>query len=545
MRTRLAVVIGLTLLITILVCSWLVRGEAKFFINTNRLGDATGFASASLKQNLEFAFVAFESPGESDTTPVDAVDDSYTVHISGRISDVARNDLGPNGPGFDSYRVVTLPTHGTLNPVNNSAPLYTHEKGFTGIDSFIYDICEGGDCDTATVTITVVNLPPVAVDDRYEVTAPYGRIGPFANNDDDTDDSAFETFRIVNLPSHGRLEPETSSAPLYYPDEGYTGPDSLIYEVCDVFNACSTATVYINDDYKNCGSVGCNQRIGKPINVTNGNTYLQQTDFQLPGVGQAIEITRTYNSSSLRVGLFGLAWSSAYDEALTQFSNTNLRLFQPDGRAVDFILVAGTSNTYQPVQGDFRGQILRTGSGYTLTLKNGEVHTFGAYGKLLTVNDRNNNQTSLDYDANGNLAGITDPFGRVLSVTSNAAGRVVSIADALGTIATYRYDPQDELASVTYGDDSRFDFAYDANNLLTNVTDALGNILEAHTYDSNRRGLTSEGHGGVERYVLNYVSDTETEVTDALGRVTKFTLDKSKGRNVVTRVEGFCSCGDS
>ncbi|MCP9494183.1 MAG: hypothetical protein MSG64_06985 [Pyrinomonadaceae bacterium MAG19_C2-C3] len=34
-------------------------------------------------------------------------------------------------------------------------------------------------------------------------------------------------------------------------------------------------------------------------------------------------------------------------------------------------------------------------------------------------------------------------------------------------------------------------------------------------------------------------------MTDALGHVTKYFFDKSKGRNVVTRVEGACSCGGS
>ena len=44
--------------------------------------------------------------------------------------------------------------------------------------------------------------------------------------------------------------------------------------------------------------------------------------------------------------------------------------------------------------------------------------------------------------------------------------------------------------------------------------------------------------GGVDPFSLEYVSDTETDVTDGLGHVTRYTFDKSKGRHVVTRVEG-------
>ena len=135
--------------------------------------------------------------------------------------------------------------------------------------------------------------------------------------------------------------------------------------------------------------------------------------------------------------------------------------------------------------------------------------------------------------------------GRVLTVTTNANGQATSISDTLGTVATYTYGGSGQLLSVTYADNSAFSFTYDGNLRLTTVTDALGNVVESHTYDSQGRALTSERHGSVDRYTLTYVNSTETHVTDGLGRVTKFTFDKSKGRNVVTRVEGLCSCGGS
>ncbi len=75
------------------------------------------------------------------------------------------------------------------------------------------------------------------------------------------------------------------------------------------------------------------------------------------------------------------------------------------------------------------------------------------------------------------------------------------------------------------------------------MTDALSNILENHTYDSQGRAITSEKHGGVEHYSLTFVNNAETDVTDGLGRVTKYFFDKSKGRNLVTQVQGLCSCG--
>ena len=99
------------------------------------------------------------------------------------------------------------------------------------------------------------------------------------------------------------------------------------------------------------------------------------------------------------------------------------------------------------------------------------------------------------------------------------------------------------MLSVTYADNSAFNFGYDGSLRLTTVTDALGNIVESHTYDGQGRAIASERQGGVDHYSLSYVSASETDVTDGLGRITKYTFDTSRGRNVVTRVESLCSCG--
>ncbi len=284
-------------------------------------------------------------------------------------------------------------------------------------------------------------------------------------------------------------------------------------------------------------------RLGEPFNVTTGNVYLQQGDYQLPGVGFSIDVTRTYNSNSQSSGLFGRGWSSQYDESIQAYDNNLVRFNQADGRAIYLARAAGSADGLTPLEGDFHGSLVQNGgSGFTLTMTDGSVHQFNGAGKLVSLADRIGNQTTLSYDTGGKLTSVNDPFGRVLSFTTNANGQALSISDTIGTVATYTYGGSNQLLSVTYADSSAFQFTHDGNLRLTTVTDALGNMLESHAYDSQGRALTSEKQGGVEHYGLNYVSGTETDVTDALGHVTKYTVDKSKGRNVVTRVEGLCSC---
>ena len=291
----------------------------------------------------------------------------------------------------------------------------------------------------------------------------------------------------------------------------------------------------------NNGNVPCRSEAGRPVNVTNGNVYLTQTDFDLLGFGPGIKVARTYNSSSVGNGLFGLGWSTTLDESIVSTTANEVLLTAPDGKTTYF---TGSGNVFSPMLGDIHAQILKEADGaYTLIFLNGETHRFNAIGKLVSITDLNNLRTTLAYDTNGRIASATDAYGRILTFATSSGGNVLSISDTLGTIATYTYNNGDHtLTSVTYPDNSKYNFVYNGNAILESVTDALGNTLESHAYDGQRRALTSVVNGGVESFTFNYLNG-ETDVTDALGHVTKYFYISIKGRNVVTRIEGNCSCG--
>jgi RHS repeat-associated protein len=304
-----------------------------------------------------------------------------------------------------------------------------------------------------------------------------------------------------------------------------------------------TITIYVRDNGRDLGQT-CHAA-GEPINVTNGNMYLQQTDYRLPGHGEGLDLTRTYNSQSTRTGIFGYGWTTSYEESLQLLGNSFMKLNLADGRAVFLAKrTTGEFTAQEPL--DFRGQIANNTDGsYTLTFKDGRVHQFNSSGKLLSLTDRNNNTITLSYDSNGRLTTVTDASGRTLTLTY-ASNIVSSVSDSQGTIATYT-SWWDRLETVRYPDGSGFNFYHNwSYNKLGIVTDVYGNYLESHTYDDAGHALTSQvANNGTELYTLNYVSSTETDVTDALGHVTKYFYDTSKGRNVVTRVEGSCGCGSS
>ena len=484
-----------------------------------------------------------------NTPPVTA-DETFTVHRSfSKDNALLGNDSDPdNDPITISPTGSTTGAHGTFFVNSSGGIVYNPTFGYIGSDSYTYTVCDNwAGCTNATVTFNVVNTPPVTVDKVYFTHGSFSQDNALLVGDSDPDNDPFSISPAGPQPGpHGTLFLVSSGGFVYTPNAGFFGADTYTISVCDNWAGCSPQKVTFynvgNDDGVNDGANPCDS-VGEPVNVTNGNVWLQQHDYHLSAIGFPIDVTRTYNSDSSRIGPFGRGWSTLLDQNIFVYDSNLVRLSDTDGRTTYFGRPVGSGGGLTALQGDFYGQLSQSGGGFTLTTADGNVLQFDSSGKLLSLTDRNSNTTTLSYGANGFLASVTDPFARVLTVNTDANGQVLSISDTLGTIATYTYGASKQLLSVTYADNSAYNFAYDGNLRLTSVTDALGNILESHTYDGQGRAITSERHGGVEHYTLNYVSSAETQVTDAMGRLSKYTIDRSKTRNVVTRLEGVCGCG--
>jgi Domain of unknown function (DUF6531) len=309
---------------------------------------------------------------------------------------------------------------------------------------------------------------------------------------------------------------------------------NYVYYVCAVAisgtrrKATTTIVPYFAD--VNAGDSCPVQSVGKPVNVTNGNMWLQQSDYSLAGgVGESINISRTYNSITQSSGLFGSRWTTELDESIVVKDSYVVALMLPNGRGVYFSRSSVTTPFSPIIAGTYEQLIQNTDNTYTVAFRDGRIHRFSTTGKILYKQDRNGNQILFNYNPNGTLANVTDAFGRSIYfvITNNL---ITQITDAIGIVATYDYYVgTSNLKSVTYPDGSKYQFEYavfGGKTVLTTVKDALNNILETHQYDSSARATTSEVHGGVEKYTLDYsqlyAAIPYTTVTDALGRVTKY-----------------------
>jgi hypothetical protein len=78
--------------------------------------------------------------------------------------------------------------------------------------------------------------------------------------------------------------------------------------------------------------IGSNSALGgAPICLSTGNTETKENDIRIPGLGDGLSITRTWNStwppsqSIKQIGIFGSHWRSTYEEYIFTGSDGYLK----------------------------------------------------------------------------------------------------------------------------------------------------------------------------------------------------------------------------
>lgn len=171
-------------------------------------------------------------------------------------NDTARNDRVPLNPA--TVKVTGRgPAHGTTTSSPRTGRItYTPAAGFSGVDTFTYQVCDSSNptpvCSAATVTITVRNTV-AAVDDAVATPENTATLIPILINDTITSGGAPldpTSVKVSTDPEHGKVTVKPDGTALYTPNHGYTGTDTFHYQVCDTATpkpncAVATATVTI------------------------------------------------------------------------------------------------------------------------------------------------------------------------------------------------------------------------------------------------------------------------------------------------------------
>ncbi|AOY81572.1 Ig-like domain-containing protein [Moorena producens JHB] len=237
--------------------------------------------------------------------PPAPVDDTATTTSNTAVTiDVLGNDTDADGDGL-TVTIEQQEFNGTAVVNQDGTITYTPNNGFTGTDTFTYQVSDGvNDPVTATVNVnvTAVNQPPVATNNNNTATTEPNTqvtIDVLANYSDPDGDPL--TFAIVTNPSNGSAVVNPNNTPndptddfiIYTPNADFTtGTDSLTVEVSDGNGGTSTATVNITIEDGDPVPSTLTQNANNTFTITGDTAGQSQLQFTLTGreAGEVNEI---------------------------------------------------------------------------------------------------------------------------------------------------------------------------------------------------------------------------------------------------------------
>jgi RHS repeat-associated protein len=267
-----------------------------------------------------------------------------------------------------------------------------------------------------------------------------------------------------------------------------------------------------------------------PVDASTGNFWHSFTDFDIPGRGPALNLTRTYNSSEAgKDGPFGHGWSFPYGMSLSFPDSSHVVVNQENGAQVTFTEQEDETYTAPPRVDATLAR--KQGGGWAFVRLQRETLDFDAAGRLTQEADLAGNVTALEYDGAGHLESVTAPSGRSLAFAYDG-DHIAHVADPLGREFSYAYDGAGDLTDVTDARGGNTHFTYDADHRLLTMRSpnqepgAQGSTgaTISNTYDSEGRVISQTdqlGHTTTFAYSGEPLGEGgTTTITDPRGDVT-------------------------
>lgn len=177
--------------------------------------------------------------------PPDPVNDlATTAEETAVVIDVLGNDTDAEG---DSLTLVDVSSPAFGSVITGSQIVtYTPNLDFNGDDSFTYLVSDGNGGTAfglVTVTVTLVNDPPAAVDDEATTDEDVAITVGVLNNDDDIDGDVL-TITVVGSAVHGTVLNNGTDL-TYTPAANFSGADVFTYTISDGNGGSATAQVTV------------------------------------------------------------------------------------------------------------------------------------------------------------------------------------------------------------------------------------------------------------------------------------------------------------
>ena len=290
------------------------------------------------------------------------------------------------------------------------------------------------------------------------------------------------------------------------------------------------------------------------VNAATGNLLISESDVSISGNGPGLGISRTYNSLSENVGLFGKGWHSDAEMSIVP-QGQDAKLTDEDGTI--HLFKKQTDGTYKAPTGVYLELAETTdGEQYKLETKDQTIYYFSkSTGKLSKIMDGYGNSTEYLFTTNqltikelfkdetknvsareiiislmpnGRVEKITSPLQRTITFiyNPNNPDLLEKVTDSSGQVTQYEYNANKDL--VKFYEPRHLDadetqiipvvttYAY-LNERLEKVTDAENNIYSL-VYDSAKKELVlTKPNNKKEQYTFNEAGNTNLHIDDVKG----------------------------
>ncbi len=290
--------------------------------------------------------------------PIARNDSTTTTEDQAITINVLSNDTDVDGDTLTVSRIVNGPANGSVVLNANGTITYTPANGYSGNDSFTYEVSDGnGGFDTAIVNITVtpVNDAPTANNDSFSVdenTPLTITSGQLLSNDTDPDGDTLSITTVDGTSANGGTISFVGGVLTYTPPSGYRGDDSFTYTITDGNGGTDTATVFIDVNPVDQllvvpGTSGTTGR-GNDVIIGDGTGTAQTGQAASKAsynIVLALDISGSMNGANLNLAI------NALQDLVTQYQNF--------GTNVDFKLVtfAESATVYNFTANDYQAVI--------------------------------------------------------------------------------------------------------------------------------------------------------------------------------------------
>ena len=298
---------------------------------------------------------------------------------------------------------------------------------------------------------------------------------------------------------------------------------------------------------------------GDPVRLWDGTVTYSERDPLPDDLGMVFR--RTYMSYAQRSRAFGLGWFSAFDGSVAVADTAQHKSIvvytESDDRVLFDQLPNGAWLQSWPAGSTLRGTLSGSeAAGYSYREAGASiVRLYGGSGshRLIGVKDtRSGRQVTIGYDTAGDPTSVSDGFGAwACTATADANHRItqISVNGRPDLVWNYGYDAAGNLTSVTLTGTATpwrtYGYVQAGSGwYLASIADALGSMLEQHSYDASGRATSSLGPSGdITNIQYSQTNPSTTIVTRADNSTATYTQTFAD-RDVTSQLTGGCgACG--